>query len=124
MRHNCSIPCSAPSFHNLSENRKGLALTLEELLDHAASECIDTRESYLVVFTVGVNGYVCPNDGATYPSRALFHGTYRECQIWIERRGISAALDYLSTNIEQAPEIAGSKLSARDLLKLITQSAK
>jgi hypothetical protein len=33
-------------------------------------------------------------------------------------------LDYLSTNIEQAPEIPGSKLSARDLLKLITQSAK
>jgi len=99
-------------------------LTLEELLDQAASECIDTRESYLVVFTVGANGYVCLNEGATYPSRALFHGTYRECQIWIERQGISAALDYLSSNIEQAPEIAESKLSARDLLKLITQSAK
>jgi hypothetical protein len=103
---------------------EGMALTLKELLDRAASECIDKRESYLVVFTVGLYGYVCLNEGTTDASRALFHGTYRECQIWIERRGVSAALDYVLTHIEKVPELKGADLSAHDLLTFISEAAK
>jgi hypothetical protein len=101
-----------------------LALTLKELLDRAASECIDKRESYLVVFTVGLHGYVCLNEGATDVSRAIFHGTYRECQIWIERRGVSAALDYVLTHIAEAPELSHQDLSARQFLEIISQATK
>jgi hypothetical protein len=100
-----------------------LTLTLKELLDRAASECIDRRESYLVVFTMGLNGYVCLNEGATDASRALFHGTYRQCQIWIERRGVAAALDYVSAHIEDAPELSNRDLSAHRLLELISEAA-
>jgi hypothetical protein len=98
-----------------------LALTLKELLDRAASECIDKRESYLVVFTVGLNGYVCRNEGSTDVSRALFHGTYRECQIWIERRGVCAAVDYVLAHMEKVPELTHGGLSELGILKAISQ---
>jgi hypothetical protein len=99
-----------------------LALTLKELLDRAASECIDKRESYLVIFTVGVYGYVCRNAGSTDESRALFRGTYRECQIWIERRGIAAALDYVLAHIKEVPELSHRELSAHHLLEIVSQA--
>ena len=99
-----------------------MALTLKELLDGAASECIDKRESYLVIFTVGVYGYVCRNEGSTEESRALFHGTYRECQIWIERRGIAAALDYVLTHLEEVPELSHRNLFAHHLLEIVSQA--
>jgi len=97
-------------------------MTLKELLDHAASECIDKRESFLVIFTTGVYGYVCRNEGVTDASRALFHGTYRECQIWIERRGIAAALDYVLTHIEEVPEISHQDLPGRHLIEMILRT--
>lgn len=99
-----------------------MALTLKELLDFAASECIDKRESYLVIFTVGIYGYVCRNEGLTDESRALFRGTYRECQIWIERRGIAAALDYVKDHIGEVPQLSHKDLSAYNLLEIVSQA--
>ena len=64
-------------------------MTLDGLMSQAALECIDTRERHLAIYTVGVNGYVCRNEGAMDESRALFKGVYRDCQAWIERQGIS-----------------------------------
>lgn len=95
-------------------------MTLEELLDRAASACIDERESYLVVFTVGINGYVCRNEGSIHPSKALYQGTYRECQIWVERRGIAAAMLYMLNNAE-GTYVSHPKLSANELLQLIAR---
>ena len=97
-------------------------MTLRELLDGAASECIDKRESYLVIFTVDVFGYVCLNKGSTDESRAVFHGTYRECQIWIERRGIAAALDYVLAHLGEVPELSQRELSAHHLLEMVLQA--
>ena len=105
--------------HLFSRKWEGSALTLKELLDHAASECIDKRESYLVIFTVDVFGYVCRNESSTDESRAVFHGTYRECQIWIERRGIAAALVYVLAHIAEVPELSNGELSAYHLLEMI-----
>jgi len=96
-------------------------LIVKEFLDHAASECLDKRESYLVIFTTGMHGYVCRNEGATDPSRALFHGTYRECQIWIERRGIAAALDYVRAHLDAVAELAHPQLAAQRLMEIIAQ---
>jgi len=99
-----------------------LALTLKELLDRAASECIDKRESFLVIFTIDVFGYVCLNESSTDESRAVFHGTYRECQIWIERRGIATALDYVLAHIAEVPELSDRELSAHYLLEIVSQA--
>ena len=82
-------------------------MTLDELKNGAAQQCIDERERHLIVFTEGLNGYVCPNEGITSESRALFKGTYQECQGWIERRGIATALRYVMQRLEAVPELAG-----------------
>jgi len=34
-------------------------------------------------------------------SRALFKGTYLHCQIWIERRGVAAALRCVMEHMEK-----------------------
>jgi len=87
-----------------------LALTLRELLDGAASECIDKRESYLVIFTVDVFGYVCLNESSTDESRAVFHGTYR------------AALDHVLAHLGEVPELSQGELSAHHLLEMISHA--
>ena len=62
------------------------------------------------------------NESSTDESRAVFHGTYRECQIWIERRGIAAALEYLQAHMAEVPELSGRELSAHHLLEMISQA--
>jgi hypothetical protein len=96
-------------------------VTLDELLDRAASQCIDERESYLAIFTIGINGYVCRNEGSIREKYALFHGTFRECQIWIERRGIAVALDYILSHKSEVAEL--EDLSADELLRRIIPPA-
>jgi hypothetical protein len=96
-------------------------MTIDEIMYGAGQESIDTREAYLVVFTEGFNGYVCRNEGATDESRALFKGTYRDCQIWIERRGIAAALRYVIAHMGEAPQLAGLGLDEKKLLDLLSQ---
>ncbi len=78
-----------------------------ELMYKAAQHCIDEREAHLIMFTEGVNGYVCPNEGVTTENRAIFKGTYRECQIWVERRGLSAAIRFILDQQNQVPQISG-----------------
>jgi hypothetical protein len=80
-------------------------MTIDDLMHDAGRESIDTREAYLVMFTEGFNGYVCRNEGATDENRALFKGTYRDCQIWIERRGLAAALRYVAAHIGEVVEL-------------------
>src|ERR1700751_999096 len=63
--------------------RTEFPMTVNELMNHASGECIEERERYLIIFTHGANGYVCRNEGVTDESRALYHGTYHDCQIWI-----------------------------------------
>jgi hypothetical protein len=94
----------------------GAIMTLESLLDQAAAECIDERERHLVMFTLGANGYVCRNEGLTDESQALYHGSYRDCQIWIERRGIAAALRCILRHINDVPELTEQQLEPADLL--------
>ncbi len=91
-------------------------MTLDSLMAAAAAECVDERERYLIMFTQGTNGYVCRNEGLTDESHALYHGTYRDCQIRIERRGITAALRCILQHIHEVPEFAVDSLSAADLL--------
>ena len=95
-------------------------MTFESLMTRAAAECVDERERYLIMFTQGSNGYVCRNEGVTDESHALYHGTYRDCQIWIERRGIVAALGYVSQHLPDVPELDGPLLPA-DFLARLTQ---
>jgi hypothetical protein len=95
-------------------------MNLESLLDHAAADCVDERERYLVIFTYGSNGYVCRNEGLTDESQALFHGTYRDCQVWIERRGIAAALRCILQHLPEVPELADHRLTPADLLDLLS----
>jgi hypothetical protein len=121
IRHNYLNPHPPWSQFRASKRWKGLVLTLEELLDHAASECIDKRESYLVVFTVGINAYVCPNEGAIHPGKALFEGTYRACQIWVERQGIAQALRCVLARIGETP-VNPTPLSSSEFLDLIIRS--
>jgi hypothetical protein len=91
-------------------------VTLDELMNAASEACVETRESFLVMFTHGLNGYVCKNEGAMDESRALYRGTYRDCQIWVERRGISAALAHINEHRSEVPELAGSTLVLTELL--------
>jgi hypothetical protein len=93
-------------------------MTLEELMQGAAQESIDTREAHVIMFTEGLNGYVCPNEGVLAESRAVFKGTYRDCQIWVERQGISAALRYV---VAHRAELSGGELMAADCLELISR---
>lgn len=95
-------------------------MTIDELMNEASQACIDEREAYLIMFTGGFNGYVCRNDAAAIESRALFKGTYRECQIWVERRGILAALRVVREKIGQ---ISGEKMDGNGLLERIARLA-
>ena len=97
-------------------------MTLKTLMTRAAGECIDERERYLIMFTQGANGYVCKNEGVTDESQALYHGSYRDCQIWIERRGIAAALRQILEYQPEVPELADSGLTACALLKQLLDS--
>jgi hypothetical protein len=96
-------------------------MTIEELMDGAAQECIDTREAHVIMFTEGLNGYVCPNEGVLAESRAVFKGTYRDCQIWVERCGISAALRYVLAHWAEVPELAAGGLTVAECLELISR---
>ena len=96
-------------------------MTLDELMNRAAQECIDTRESYLAMFTEGLNGYVCRNEASINESRALFKGTYLNCQVWIERRGVSAALRCVMARIGDVEELAGRDPSVAELLELLSR---
>jgi hypothetical protein len=95
-------------------------MTLNELMTRAADVCIDQRERYLVIFTQGANGYVCRNEGLTDESQALYHGTYSDCQIWIERRGIATALRHVRQHLPEVPELAAPNLTAPELLELLS----
>jgi hypothetical protein len=92
-------------------------MTLDALMTRAAGECIDERERYLIMFTQGANGYVCRNEGLTDESQALYHGTYRDCQIWIERRGIAAAFRKVAQSLLEMPDLADPALSPADLIE-------
>ncbi|MBV8114499.1 MAG: hypothetical protein JO300_07130 [Silvibacterium sp.] len=96
-------------------------MTLNALLTRAADVCVDERERYLVIFTAGANGYVCRNEGLTDESQALFHGTYRDCQIWIERRGITAALRHVLQYRAEVPELTAPDLTAIEVLELLSR---
>ena len=95
-------------------------MTLDGLMSRAALECIDMRERHLAIFTVGLNGYVCRNEAATDESRALFKGIYRDCQAWIERQGISAALRYVIEHMNEVPELTTSGITPREILALLS----
>ena len=95
--------------------------TLEELIDQAALECTEERERYLAIFTIGVEGYVCRNESSTDESRALFKGHYRDCQVWIERKGLAAALHYLVEHSNEVPELGGRELTARETLAYLAR---
>ena len=81
-------------------------MTFLELMYAAAQQSIDEREAHLIMFTEGANGYVCPNEGVITENRAIFKGTYRECQIWVERRGLSAAIRYILEQQNQVPQLS------------------
>ena len=90
-------------------------------MDSAARECIDTREAHVIMFTEGLNGYVCPNEGVLAESRAVFKGTYRDCQVWVERRGIAAALRFVLEHRAEVPELSGGGLTAAECLEMISR---
>lgn len=96
-------------------------MTLVEVMERAALECTEERERYLAMFTVGMNGYVCRNESVTDENRALFKGTYMECQVWIERRGISAALRYVLDHVQDVPELTDRSMTASELLELLAR---
>lgn len=93
--------------------------SVDDLMDRAALECTEERERYLAIFTTGMDGYVCRNESATDETRALFKGHYRDCQVWIERRGISAAFRYLVEHISEVPELARRKMAAKEILAFL-----
>lgn len=95
--------------------------TIEELMNRAALECTEERERYLAIFTIGVEGYVCRNESSTDESRALFKGHYRDCQVWIERKGIAAALRYILEHSREVPELADRGTSEREILALLAR---
>ena len=94
-------------------------MTLDELMNEAAQVCIDEREAHLVIFTEGLNGYVCRNEGAVKESHALFRGTYRDCQIWVERRGVMAALRYALERRNEVAELGGLHPDGTGVLALL-----
>lgn len=94
-------------------------MTIDELMYEASQASIDEREAYLIMFTEGFNGYVCRNDSSAIESRALFKGTYRECQVWVERRGITAALRLVRENVGMVAELGRGKLSWTEMLERI-----
>ncbi len=94
-------------------------MTLDGLMSGAALECIDARERHLAVYTVGLNGYVCKNEASMDESRALFKGIYRDCQAWIERQGISAALKYVIEHMNEVPALAVPGMTIDEILTLL-----
>jgi hypothetical protein len=98
-------------------------MTVDELMSRAAQKCIDMREAHLVMFTEGINGYVCRNEGSIAESRALFKGTYHECQVWIERRGVEAALRYVMEHTIETPELAAASRTGVELLEVLVRLA-
>jgi hypothetical protein len=86
-------------------------MTHQELSSGAAQACIDEREAHLIMFTEGVFGYVCPNEGVITENRAIFKGTYRDCQIWVEGRGIAAAIRYILERQHLVPELKERSLT-------------
>lgn len=96
-------------------------MTLDQLLARAAQECIGERERHLAVFTTGVNGYVCKNEGAMEESRALFKGTYLDCQIWIEQRGVAAALEFMIDHMKEVEELNRSGITIPEVLALLSR---
>ena len=99
-------------------------MTLDELMNGAALECIDEREAHLIILTQGTIGYVCPNTMDTTENKALFTGDYRSCQVWIERRGVSAALNYIGDHLNEVPEFSASQLNLQAILAMLTERAK
>jgi len=91
-------------------------------MDEASETCIDERESYVIMFTEGLNGYVCRNEGAVSERRALFRGTYRDCQIWVERRGIAAALRVVSRSLNTVAELGETQTAGQNLLQLLAKN--
>jgi hypothetical protein len=100
-----------------------VSMTLDGLMKLAAEQCIDEREAHLVIFTEGFNGYVCPNEGLTVESRAVYRGTYRDCQIWVERQGLSAALQCMLHHWHEVPELAAREMTAIECSELASQLA-
>lgn len=92
-------------------------MTIDELMYAASEACIDEREAHLIVFTEGLNGYVCWNEGSAVESRALFRGSYRDCQVWVERRGIAAALRVVSGRMGEVTELPKEQQAGRALLE-------
>lgn len=95
--------------------------TIEELINRAALECTEERERYLAIFTIGIEGYVCRNEASTDESRALFKGDYRDCQVWIERKGIAAALRYVLEHSGEVPELDHRGASEREMLAFLAR---
>jgi hypothetical protein len=95
-------------------------MTLNGLMTRAALECIDERERHLAIYSVGSNAYVCRNEAVVDESRALFKGTYRDCQIWIERQGISAALRYVIEHMNEVPELILRGMTSSEILALLS----
>jgi len=95
-------------------------MTLNALMTHAAAQCVDERERYLIIFTAGANGYVCKNEGLTDESQALYRGTYRDCQVWIERRGVVAALRTIRQFLPEIQELADPQLPAAGFLEQLS----
>ena len=96
-------------------------MTLDGLMNGAAAECIDERERHLAIFSVGSNAYVCKNEAAMDESRALFKGTYRDCQVWIEREGISAALRYVIEHMSEVPQLMVRGMTSTETLALLSR---
>lgn len=96
-------------------------MTLSGLMNRAAGECVDERERYLIIFTEGANGYVCRNEGLTDESQALYRSTYRDCQLWIERRGLAAALRHVLEHLPEVLDLKDGNLTASALLEQISQ---
>jgi hypothetical protein len=92
-------------------------MTIDELMNQASAACIDEREAYLILFTEGLNGYVCRNEGSALESRALYKGTYRGCQIWVERRGVAAALRVLKGGIGEVDGLTPAEFRGTLLLE-------
>jgi len=107
--------------HSIKIAPYGVVMTLNALMTRAAGECIDERERYLIIFTQGANGYVCRNEGVTDEGQALYHGTYHDCQIWIERRGITAALRKILQHLPEVPGLEDPGLTACGLLKQLLE---
>jgi hypothetical protein len=96
-------------------------MTLDRLITLAALECVDERERHLAIYTVGLNGYVCRNDAQGDESHALFKGIYRDCQVWIERRGIAAAIKFVIAHMHEVPELNARELSHKEILALLAR---